>query len=80
MDTPSEGTSQAASNVLDFRTGQTILPKKLRSILKGQYVESADQDHNPDKFVQLLEQRLLSEAARTTISLAKGFFQGGKDE
>ena len=62
-----------SSNVLDIRTKQTLMPKQLRSILKGQYVESKDMNHDPDTFIELLEQRLLGELARTTINFTKGW-------
>jgi hypothetical protein len=76
-------TQEDLNNVIDIRTRQYILPKKVRSIIKGQYVESKDLGHDPDSFVNSLEQRILSELARTTIETTKSWlenqgFMGGK--
>ncbi len=63
------------SNVIDIRTGQYILPKKVRSIIKSQYYQSKDLGQDPEVFVAELEQRLLSELARTTINLTKSWLE-----
>lgn len=71
-------TQEDLNNVIDIRTRQSILPSRIRSILKGQYVEAKDQDYDPDTFVSGLEQRLLSELARTTIETTKSWLEGQK--
>lgn len=63
------------NNVIDIRTQQHLLPKQMRSVLKGQFVESSDMEHTPDQFIALLEQRLLGELARTTINFTKNMIE-----
>ena len=60
--------TEETANVLDFKTGEPLLPKTLRAALKGQYLESKELDHDPEKFVTFLEQRLAGAVAQTLVT------------
>ena len=68
MDTQNQGNT---NNVVDIHSRKTVLPMKLRSLLKGQYVESKDQNHDPDTFLQYLERRVISEMAYAAVNIVK---------
>jgi len=55
------------TNVIDIKSQKPLLPFQVRSILKTQYLISADSKDSGDDFVKKLEERLVAEAAMTVV-------------
>jgi len=71
--TPNQGTLSSAtpSNVIDIRSGQTLLPRQMRAAIMGQYMESKTLDHTPEQFSNSLEKRLLTDLAYAGAAVIK---------
>lgn len=70
-----ETTDNTTSNVIDIRTKQAILPKKVRGALLGQYTESKHNEDSAEQFLAKFEQRLVSDIAMAGARMVKGFAQ-----
>lgn len=67
------------TNVIDFATKQALLPAQVRAAIIGQYAESVALNHNPVKFVNSLEKRLLTDLTYAGAQIIKGMFGGNND-
>lgn len=67
------------SNIIDIRTGQSILPKKVRGALLGAYVESKHNDDSAETFISKFEQRLIGDLAMAAAKVTKDFIKDLKE-
>ena len=60
-------------NVIQMPSKKSVLPRVVRATLKGQYVESQERGDSPEKFIESLEIRLMTNMAYFAYEGAKEF-------